>query len=291
MTKVLVIGAGWLGRPLANHFASLRYPVLATNRQLNPLQSDDFLPLALDLSQEIPDSFVNQIIDFAPDVIIGCFPPGFRHQSAEERHLNPYRVQWQRVCHLAKRCHTSEPFSQPLVVMISSTAVYPDELKIAMEEDATLIAKDLSCSDKSQKLLIAEQEVIDSGCQYLILRCAGLIGPNRHPARFVSKMKSVSDAAPVNMVHLRDVIGAITHCIDWISGHRNKPGEVFNITCPNTCSKAHFYQQALKSMPSDTELPPISNTPSKRIVCQKLLSTGYPFIYSDVLDAMRAIDS
>ncbi|MFA0521664.1 SDR family NAD(P)-dependent oxidoreductase, partial [Vibrio sp. 10N.222.55.E8] len=84
--------------------------------------------------------------------------------------------------------------------------------------------------------------VMDSGLDFTILRFSGLIGPNRHPSRFASKLKQVSSQAPANMLHLDDAIGSVNFAIEQLHN------EVVNVTTPNTVSKAEFYAAALKSV-------------------------------------------
>jgi nucleoside-diphosphate-sugar epimerase len=282
MSKVLVIGAGWLGDPLANHFAALGQQVLATHRSRPPSTVHS---IPLDLLQALSDEVLQNVAGFNPDVIVGCFPPGYRHLAADDKDLNPYLECWEKVLVLAKQCQN------PIVVMMSSSAVYPDCLDVATEQDANVHAATgvNGFSDKSIKLLATEQLIIESSYRYLILRSTGLIGPNRHPSRFVAKLSTVSQAAPVNMVHLNDVIGAITHCINWLTTHPQKRGDTINITTPNTCSKAEFYQAALDAADFDLPLPTVSNKPAKRVSADKLLSIGYHFEFEHVLDALNAI--
>jgi len=65
------------------------------------------------------------------------------------------------------------------------------------EQDASLelATNNDEFSANAKKMLQAEQTVIDSGLDYVIVRCSGLIGPDRHPARFASRLKQVSRLA------------------------------------------------------------------------------------------------
>lgn len=150
------------------------------------------------------------------------------------------------------------------------------------EQDASLelATNNDEFSANAKKMLQAEQTVIDSGLDYVIVRCSGLIGPDRHPARFASRLKQVSRLAPANMLHLYDAIGATVFAIE----HLNHT--VVNATTPATVSKAEFYQAALKAANLDEELPPIVDVADKRIVSDKLIKAGYKFHYSHTLEAL-----
>ena len=134
-------------------------------------------------------------------------------------------------------------------------------------------------------MLQAEQYVIDSGLDYVVLRLSGLIGPQRHPSRFVSKLKQVSRLAPVNMVHLTDAIRAISYSIDSLSH------EIVNVTSPHTVTKDHFYKMALDHFNEPASLlPTIVDTVDKRIVTKKLIELGFQYQNPDVSAALESID-
>ena len=82
--------------------------------------------------------------------------------------------------------------------MVSSTTVYPNTAQDMVEEDASLAKaeNDDKFSDNAKIMLQAENLLISSGLKFAIVRCSGLIGPNRHPARFVAHLTKVSSKAP-----------------------------------------------------------------------------------------------
>ncbi|MEO9373094.1 hypothetical protein ABI428_35485, partial [Pseudomonas aeruginosa] len=60
-----------------------------------------------------------------------------------------------------------------------------------------------------------------------ILRLAGLVGPGRHPGRFFAGKTAPDGEHGVNLVHLEDVIGAITLLLQAPKG-----GHIYNICAP-----------------------------------------------------------
>lgn len=129
-------------------------------------------------------------------------------------------------------------------------------------------------------MLQAEQYVIDSGIDYVIVRCSGLIGSDRHPSRFAMRLKQVSRKAPANMVHQNDAVAATAFALNQIDN------EVVNATTPNTVSKAEFYQAAITQSDLDIALPPVTETADKRILADKLVALGYQFQFNSTLDAL-----
>ena len=272
MQRIAIIGAGWLGLPLARHLQQAGYWVCAsrTNQQrLEELQTQGITGFICLLPQA--NTLAETLTHFHCDTLIGCFPPGFR--QGQSLH---YEKSWQALVTQAKKAKIKK------IIMVSSTSVYPNQAQDMLESDASwLIANQLPhFSEKAKTLLAAEQAVIDSGIDYTLLRCSGLIGPDRHPARFAARLSQVSDLAPANMLHLIDAIRAIDFSINHLTN------EVVNVTTPNTVSKATFYQAALKAAKSETPLPPLVHVADKRILCSKLLQAGFSFHYSHTLEAL-----
>lgn len=60
-----------------------------------------------------------------------------------------------------------------------------------------------------------------------ILRLAGLVGHRRHPGRFFAGKTAPDGQHGVNLVHLEDVVGAITLLLQAPKG-----GHIYNICAP-----------------------------------------------------------
>ncbi len=272
MSVITVLGAGWLGFPLARHLAG-QHTVYASKTSLQGLaQFEDtavhgFVADLSDLSSSLEKDLKAQ----KPDTVIGCFPPGFRNGQSGR-----YIKYWQRLTQACIAANVTK------LIMISTTGVYPNVPRLMQEEDASLeqTVSQSGFSDKSQLLLEAEQVVIDSGINYVIIRCGGLFGPGRHPARFVTKLKAVSQSAPVNMLHLKDAIATIEFAQQSLNN------EVINAVCPVRPSKAVFYLAALTQSGQEKTLPPVTDTPDKRISADKLQALGFRFNYLSPVDAL-----
>ncbi|EKO3607572.1 NAD-dependent epimerase/dehydratase family protein [Vibrio metschnikovii] len=276
MQRIAIIGAGWLGQPLIQHLKQQNYYVCASRTSLSGVEQlhaqgvDGFVC-------QLPDApqLVEALLNFRCDALIGCFPPGFR-----KGHGTDYQASWQTLVNAAQQAGIRK------IIMISSTSVYPDQAETMREEDASLVQCEQNSmfSEKAKIMLCAEQAVIDSGIEYAILRCSGLIGPNRHPARFALRLSQVSDQAPANMVHQYDVLQAITFSLSEINNH------IINVTTPTTVSKAEFYRAALSAVQSPHPLPPIVHLPDKRIVSDKLITMGFHFHYANTLEALHGYE-
>ncbi|CAH0535499.1 Protein YeeZ [Vibrio stylophorae] len=283
--RVLIIGAGWLGLPLAMHLQTQGHWVMATRRSEKKILDENLhghVPLVhLDLAKDNAESHLHQLLkQHQVSHVVGCFPPGLRQSTKNVAPKSTYAKQWQRI---VNACHDL-PLQK--IVMVSSTSVYPERAQAMREEDASLtlaMAQD-NFSDRARAMLQAEQTVIDSQHVYAIVRCSGLIGPHRHPARFAARMAQVSDAAPANMLHQTDAIAILTLMLSQADSM------VVNATSPETVSKARFYQQAITLSGQSMALPEINQQPDKRILATRICQLGYQFRYPNTLDALAAIE-
>ena len=271
MKTITIVGGGWLGRPLAQYLKSIghqTYTSKTTIEGTTELQSFGLNSFVCDLSQG-PESLQTQLLDYPSDIVIGCFPPGFRRGQGDE-----YVTYWNNVIEASKNTGVKR------VVMVSSTTVYPNMAQDMVEEDASLVKaeNDDKFSDNAKIMLKAENLLISSGLKFAIVRCSGLIGPNRHPARFVAHLAQVSSKAPANMIHLQDAVGAVSYMAMY------EKSAVVNATTPNTVSKAEFYQAALDAINSQESLPEVTEQPDKRIIADKLQSLGYRFHHQHTLE-------
>ncbi|MZI95190.1 NAD(P)H-binding protein [Vibrio sp. CAIM 722] len=272
MSRVVIIGAGWLGQPLAQSLLKQQMKVSVTKTQMAGVEmlAKQGIPSFL-CNLTTPDALTEQLFQRQCDTVIGCFPPGFRRGNGDE-----YAHYWGN---LVTHAHAA---GVKKIIMISSTSVYPNLGQIMHEEDASysLALNNDTFTDNARILLKAEQCVIDSGLDYVIIRCSGLFGADRHPARFATRLKSVSSEAPANMLHQKDAIGITEFSLRHLSR------QVINATTPNTVSKAQFYQAALDIIGSKEPLPPINDLPDKQIVSDKLIRLGYSFHYTNTLEAL-----
>ncbi|CAH0526393.1 NAD-dependent epimerase/dehydratase family protein [Vibrio hippocampi] len=277
-SHILIVGAGWLGMPLAKALMQQGYKVTATRTLesgVTALVEHGINGFSLDLAKQDTELAIKQtsldIENLGITAIIGCFPPGFRKGAGDG-----YPKHWQTLTQIAKQAKVKK------LVMISSSAVYPEQGEIMTEDMAKLpiAIENPAFNDKSVILLTAEEAVRNSTLDYAIIRCSGLFGPLRHPSRFAAKLSSVSDQAAANMLHLDDAIGITLFALENVSA------QVINATTPKTCDKASFYRAALRSAGLDTSLNHVNSVPNKTISSERAERLGYVFKYQHTLDAL-----
>src|SRR5688572_23559917 len=125
MSSITIIGCGWLGLPLGRELATREYAVKGTTttpEKVSELAEAGILPYIANFSRDISEStWVH--ITHSDEVIITL--PYSRKKTDEENLL--------LFTKLAKTLAFEEI---QRVILVSSTAVYPDYLPVCLEEDA-----------------------------------------------------------------------------------------------------------------------------------------------------------
>jgi nucleoside-diphosphate-sugar epimerase len=184
MTKVSILGCGWFGLPLAQALVRDGYTVYGsttTSDKLEDISANGIIPFLVDLARNImPDDFM------ATDILIVNVPPRLKTAGAGEylRQMN--------IVGAMTRLSTVKK-----IIFISSTSVYADLNRIVNEEDA----------DVSSPILQAERIFqLNMKASAGIFRFAGLVGPRRHPGKFLSGKINGGATTPVNIIHLDDCV-------------------------------------------------------------------------------------
>jgi nucleoside-diphosphate-sugar epimerase len=158
--------------------------------------------------------------------------------------------------------------------------VYPNVNRPVREEDAGGEVK-----DSGQALLMAERMIQEHpGVETTVLRFCGLMGPDRHPGRFLAgKTLDSSGQVPVNMIHLDDCIAIIIKILE-----QNTWGETFNACADEHPAKEDFYEEAARRL--DFAAPQFAATEAdayKVVDSSKLKETlSYRFKYPNPKGAL-----
>lgn len=265
---VSILGCGWLGLPLAKFLINNNYLVKGstpTQSKLETLKKAGILPYNILLNPQINEDFQPDF--FTSEILIVNFPPK-RREDIEIFHPKQFKS-------LIEQINNSTIKN---VIFISSTSVYANLNREVSEDDNQIPEKASGKAlRKVEQMLCAEAKF-----KTTIIRFGGLIGYDRKPGRFLSKVKTAIDAsAPVNLLHQDDCIKIISHIIEndlW--------GEVYNGCCPVHPTKKEFYEQAAIiggfGLPNFTQ----SSSAFKIISANKLINTGFSFKYKNPIDAL-----
>ncbi len=269
---ISVLGCGWLGLPLAERLMAEGYTVkgsTTTIEKLPILLAKGIQPYHIQLRPHT-EGDLNGLLQST--ILIIDIPP---RASVQGDAFHPAQVQA-----IADAVRNS---SVDWVIYVSSTSVYPELGKIAREEDVTIPADSASPNGSPGRIVEAEQIIqnLAPHRKTTILRCAGLMGYDRIPGKYVAGRSVDSGAVPVNYIHRDDAVALITAVI------ANKLTGVYNIVAPKHPTREAVYRKSCAqfgyALPDFIE--PANNLPFKVISGEKLTGQfGYQFRYDDPLD-------
>ena len=280
LNTVGIIGCGWLGTALAQQLLATNQQVLATTEHdesalLLVKQGISAGKLILPTTQSI-EQFADNTIFSAAQLVI-CLPP--RLKRGQDNY--PEKIK--------QLVAAAEVSGVEHIILISSTAVY-NGLSGKVNEQHAL---DFT-AEKVQVMHDAEQALLTFTGQANIIRLSGLIGPKRHPGRFLSAKKAFTNPeGVVNLIHQTDAVGIIEALL-LCPSEPSLNKAVFNGVSPTHTTRERFYQAAAKAL--DLPQPTFIKTTeepmpvlSKEVEGDKVLKAlNYQFVYNDLLTWLTA---
>lgn len=261
--KISILGAGWLGWPLAKHLQNLGYVIktsTTTPEKLHLLQADGLNPTLLQVDQGRVE--VSDPAFFDTDLIILNIPPSRRRPDVEFW----YPAQIQAIVNLAQQRGVAK------ILFVGSTSVYGD-VNAEVTEDS-----ELKPDTASARALIQAEQIVKTTypkeCSSL-LRMSGLVGGDRKAGRFFAGKRDVPEGnAPVNLVYLDDCIGVIEALIQQAAW-----GKLYNVCADDHPRKADYYtaQALLEGFDPPTFLP--EDTPRFKVVSNEKLKRELGYIF------------
>jgi nucleoside-diphosphate-sugar epimerase len=246
--NIAIIGTGWLGHPLAQHLHNSGKRVYGSRRSAFDPGTDSYIPFVY------PGENGNAILQKA-DVAVLAFPP---NRTAADQ----YAEDCLDVCtQLKQDCQ---------IILISSTGVYAGE-GVLTEEDPLpeTTGNAVAAAEKALTLL--------PGREITIVRMAGLVGPERYPARAMSQSgKTYAGNEPVNVIHLADAVNLIAFLIE-----NNVRGEIVNGCASGHPPKEIYYTKMAEQLGIP---PPLFNSDGlngKIISSEKSRKMGFEYKYDD----------
>ena len=251
MTKISILGCGWLGLPLAKALTENGFSVKGSTTstdKLTALENAGIIPFLIEIGENSINGDVDQFLDQSQVLIINI-PPKLRGNSTEN---------------FVSKIETFLPLIEKSgikkVLFVSSTSVYSDDDQVVTEE--TILNPD---SESGKQLLDCEKLLHEnSHFETTILRFGGLIGEDRHPIYFLAGRSNIENPdAPINLIHQEDCIGIFLKIID-----SNYWQETFNAVAPFHPSREEYYSQKAK----EYNLEPLIFTHSKPSIGKTILS-------------------
>ncbi len=271
-SSISLLGCGWLGLPLGKYFSDKNYIVKGSTtktEKLPILQENGIEAFLLKLNPQIECANVDNLLN--SNILVINIPPRISLQKADA-HV-------EQIANLLPHIKTS---SIKKIIYISSTSVYPELNREVFEEDVT------TPEQSSSPTMVKAENLLKDFCKnsnlnLTIIRCGGLMGYDRIPAKYFSGWKGLTTGdIQVNYVHRDDVIKVIETVIEdgiW--------DETFNIVSPIHPTRKEIYTKNCEEL--GFEMPefvtPLETQPFKIISPKKWLERSkYAFIYANPLD-------
>jgi len=263
---VAIIGCGWLGHALTKQLQANKCKVTVTTQNKEKKQKlilDNINAELLTLPVHHPKSVV--LSAFSHETLIISITPQIRQGRSDY----PEKI--------AQLVEMAELGEVKRIILLSTSAVY-NGLTGLVDEEAVL---DIN-AEKVSIITRAEQAAQDFSGKTVILRLAGLVGPERHPGRFMQGKRVLSEPqAFINLIHQDDAVGVLMEIIT----EQDITGTYNAVSATETC-KEHYYQAAASAL--KLPVPEFSFETSmrfgKRINDAKLRDRlNYQFIHDDLI--------
>lgn len=261
--RVLVVGCGYVGLPLAVELAKRGHNVSSLRRSTavdGRLRQEGVTPLHGDITQPgslgpLPNQF---------DWVVNCTASGGGDESDYRRlYLEGSRhlIEWLDASCLRRFVYTS------------STGVYGQNDGSTVDEASPTEPPSATArvlAETEQCLLAATR---DKGFPAVILRAAGIYGPERG---YLLKQFLRGDAVIegdgariLNMIHRDDLITAIIAALE-----RGQTGEVYNVVDDEPVSQVNFFTWLADELkqPLPPSVPPNNDTGRRRGITNKRVS-------------------
>ncbi|MBF4492547.1 SDR family oxidoreductase [Flavobacterium sp. MR2016-29] len=236
MSKISILGCGWLGLPLAKKLIENGHSVngsTTSENKLSVLKDAGINPFLVVLESE---SVSENIADFLAEseILIIDIPPKLRGNNSDSSNSS------RKI--FVEKIQTLIPFIEQStikkVLFVSSTSVYGDDNEWVTEKTIP------NPETESGKQLLLAEAILQKNKNFetTILRFGGLIGEDRHPVKFLAGKENLENPdAPVNLIHQNDCVRIIEEIIN-----QSKWNEVFNAVAPFHPTREEYYTQKAK---------------------------------------------
>jgi len=229
MKKILLIGCGWYGWPLAEYLTDKGYTVFGSTT------SEDKVPL---LKKNKINGFLFRLtnnLEVIPadavksDYLIFNIPPG---SNSEEDFNFSFEVR-----RLIQYLFLKNPRIK--IIFISSTSVLDDYSGEVDEETPSTVKQ-----GNGALLAQLEKWILNMLPTTTVLRFAGLYGDGRHPAKYLTGRKGLRNGAMrVNLTHIDDALGSTIHVL------KNQiEGEIIHVCASDHPTRKQYYAKACEQL-------------------------------------------
>ncbi len=267
MSRVSIIGLGWLGEPLVRHLIRHGYQVKGsstTAEKVERLTQEGIESYELRFDPNPEGKNFQSLFD--TDILFVNIPPRTRVMPES---FHPEQVKFIKEMAIQAKV--------PWIIFVSSTSVYPDKGQVAKESDV------IGRKEEGNHTILKAEQILSAGSppyDLTIIRFGGLLGIDRIPGKYFSGKKNVIGDSPVNYIHQKDAVRLAA----WVMSQQLK-NEIFNGVAPQHPKRKDVYEKNALELGFP---PPLGYTSAgnswKEITADKILTTGFSFKFPDPLD-------
>lgn len=214
----LILGCGFLGRPLAKQLITLGTDVHGSTRSTDhaiDLAAMGIRPALLSVTQKLTFAALSHLLDGRPLDVIYLIPPG-----KPDKDNSPHDIV---IGGISNTLACLKNANVRRAILVSSTAVHgsPESTDTASTAPAQVMQVTPSTpaipdNPRAKLLLQGEQLWLQAGGQFHILRLCGLYGPRR-----IIGMAAIMQGAPIagnpnallNLIHVDDAVSLLIHML------------------------------------------------------------------------------
>ncbi|MEP1086477.1 NAD(P)-binding domain-containing protein [Algoriphagus sp.] len=268
MTKISIIGLGWIGLPLAQLLQRNGHEVVGsttTAAKQTSLISQGINAIHFSLDP-FPQGIGFQKL-FTSEVLVINIPPRTRSTDGKM-----YLEQMKFLRSMVDQSNLRK------IIFVSSTGVYPDHPR----DEAYTEKEPLTVETSGNSILMKGESAFKAIDKELtIVRFGGLLGDDRIPGKYVAGRENVNGSTRVNYIYRYDA----ARMLQWII-EKELWNETYNGVAPKHPQRREVYERNVLDLGIEPPQSYVHGTLGiDRLVCgEKILATGFTFNFPDPLD-------
>jgi len=225
MSKISILGCGWLGLPLAQSLLAKNNQIKTSTtspEKIENLKNLGLNPYLISVSDVIEGDIAGFLND--AEILIIDIPPNISNSENDD-----FTAKIRNLIPEIKKSSVQK------VLFVSATSVYDDDENFRNITEET---PENPVTESARQMMKAEEILFqNSSFQTTSLRFGGLYGEERHPIKYLSGRSGIANPdAPINLIGLYDCIGIIEKIIE-----KKAWNEVFNGVNPEHPSRKEYY--------------------------------------------------
>lgn len=267
MTKISIVGLGWLGLSLAKLLKAKGHVVVGstTTAEKQSRLLDQGVETVEFSLVPFPQGNGFQAL-FATEVLVINIPPRSRTTDGEM-----YLEQLKYLRSMVDQSNIQQ------VLFVSSTGIYSNQKRSEPYTEDEVIT-----SQTAGNIILLKGETLFRGCkESTIVRFGGLVGDDRIPGKYVAGRENVNGSSRVNYIYRSDAAKMLCWIIEselW--------NETFNGVAPIHPLRKDIVDRNVKDLGLEPPKSYLNVTGSEQrlVSSEKISSTGFKFDYPNPLD-------